>query len=200
MNHLRFVDYRYIRFSFHPLKDIFVLCNSWKDPTWTDVRSIRAGLDGEEKERRQRLFGKNIISIEEKSVPQLLVDEVGSHPDASNTRLLMKKGVSSFLRVPNCQLNPVVTRSVLLLCGLHLHHICCQHYDYVARDTHGKLIPTYGCILLITRPCDAFGSCQDMIAMCESCGTGFVSLYLWKHDGCLPTLRAIYNFQRAGPW
>lgn len=78
MNQLRFVNYRYIRFSFHPLKDIFVLSNSWKDPSWTDVRSIRAGLDGEEKEHRQRVFGMNLISIEEKSVPQLLVDEVGS--------------------------------------------------------------------------------------------------------------------------
>ena len=76
MKQLRFVDYRYIRFSFHPLKDVFVLSNSWKDPSWTDVRSIRTGLDGEEKEYRQRVFGKNLISIEEKSVPQLLVDEV----------------------------------------------------------------------------------------------------------------------------
>lgn len=83
---LRFVDYRYIRFSFHPLKDIFVLCNSWKDPSWIDVRSIRAGLDGEEKERRQRVFGKNLISIEEKSVPQLLVDEVGFHAGLFNAK------------------------------------------------------------------------------------------------------------------
>ena len=83
MNHLRFVDYRYIRFSFHPLKDMFILSNSWKDPSWTDVRSIRAGLDGEEKEHRQRVFGKNIIAIEEKSVPQLLVDEVGPHSGLS---------------------------------------------------------------------------------------------------------------------
>ncbi|KAI9881364.1 MAG: hypothetical protein M1830_003371 [Pleopsidium flavum] len=79
INYLRFVDYRYIRFSFHPLKDKFVLSNSWKDPSWTNVKSIRAGLDGDEQEYRQRVFGKNLIGIQEKSVPQLLVDEA-FHP------------------------------------------------------------------------------------------------------------------------
>jgi len=96
MHHLRFLDYRYIRFSFHPLKDIFVLCNSWKDPSWTDVRSIRAGLDGEEKEHRQRVFGKNLISIEEKSVPQLLVDEVGPHSGLSTPDCSPEKAFHPF--------------------------------------------------------------------------------------------------------
>ena len=73
---LRFLDYRYIRFCFHPLKDKFVLCSDWKDPNWTDVKSIRAGLDSDERHRREQVFGENAIEIEEKSIPQLLVDEV----------------------------------------------------------------------------------------------------------------------------
>lgn len=79
LDDLRILDYRYIRFSFHPLKDKFVLTNSWKDPTWTDVRSIRAGIDGEEKENRELVFGQNLIDIKQKSIPQLLVDEA-FHP------------------------------------------------------------------------------------------------------------------------
>lgn len=73
---LRILDYRYMRFSFHPLKDRFILSNSWKDPTWTNVKSIRAGIDGDEKENRELVFGKNLIDIKQKTIPQLLVDEV----------------------------------------------------------------------------------------------------------------------------
>lgn len=76
---LRIVDYRYLRFAFHPLKDKFVLSNSWKDPAWTDVKTIRAGIDGEEQENRELVFGKNLIDIKEKTIPQLLVDEA-FHP------------------------------------------------------------------------------------------------------------------------
>lgn len=76
---LRCLDYRYIRFCFHPLKDKFVPANKWKDPAWTDVQTIRAGLDNDEKEDRQRVFGQNAIDIEQKSVGQLLVDEA-FHP------------------------------------------------------------------------------------------------------------------------
>jgi cation-transporting P-type ATPase 13A2 len=75
---IRILDYRYIRFCFNPLKDRFVLSNGWTDPTWTDVKSIRAGIDGDEKEMRELVFGKNLIDIQQKSIPQLLVDEVGN--------------------------------------------------------------------------------------------------------------------------
>jgi len=76
LDDLRILDYRYIRFSFHPLKDRFVLSNSWTDPSWTDVRSIRAGIDGDEKDMRELVFGKNLIDIEQKSISQLLLNEV----------------------------------------------------------------------------------------------------------------------------
>lgn len=58
------------------MKDRFVLSNSWKDPAWTDVKSIRAGIGSDEKENREHVFGKNIIDIKQKTIPQLLVDEV----------------------------------------------------------------------------------------------------------------------------
>ncbi|KAK5257439.1 hypothetical protein LTR16_000659 [Cryomyces antarcticus] len=76
---LRTLDYRYIRFCFHPLRDKFVLGNTWKDPAWTNVKSVRAGLDSDEKEIRERVFGKNVIDIEQKNTGQLLVDEA-FHP------------------------------------------------------------------------------------------------------------------------
>jgi cation-transporting ATPase 13A2 len=76
LDDLRILDYRYMRFSFHPVKDKFVLSNSWKDPAWTDVKTIRAGIDGDEKENRELVFGKNLIDIRQKTIPQLLIDEV----------------------------------------------------------------------------------------------------------------------------
>jgi cation-transporting P-type ATPase 13A2 len=78
MSELQTLDYRYVRFFFHPLKDRFVVCNGWKDPAWTRVRALRAGIDGDEKDQRERVFGVNLIDIEQKSVPQLLIDEVSS--------------------------------------------------------------------------------------------------------------------------
>jgi cation-transporting P-type ATPase 13A2 len=89
LEYLRFVDYRYIRFSFHPLKDKFVLNHGWKDPAWTNVKEIRVGIDSEEQENREHVFGKNVIDIEEKSIPQLLMDEVWSLHCISNAILII---------------------------------------------------------------------------------------------------------------
>lgn len=76
--YLRCLDYRYIRFCYHPLLDKFVMNNSWKDPAWTNVSELRQGIVGEDKEMRSLVFGKNVIDIEEKTTMQLLVDEVFS--------------------------------------------------------------------------------------------------------------------------
>jgi cation-transporting ATPase 13A2 len=76
---LRCLDYRYIRFVYHPVKDKFVLANTWKDPTWTEVSILREGLDNDERDCRELVFGKNLIDIAEKTIGQLLVDEV-FHP------------------------------------------------------------------------------------------------------------------------
>ena len=79
IDNLRTLDYRYVRFCFHPLKDKFVLSSGWKDPEWTDVRLLRSGLDSDDKAVREILFGNNLIDIEQKPMGQLLVDEV-LHP------------------------------------------------------------------------------------------------------------------------
>ncbi len=75
---LRMINYRYVRFFFHPLRDKFLLGTGWKDPLWSNVREIRAGIDSEEKSHRDDVFGSNLIDIEQKSMFRLLVDEVGS--------------------------------------------------------------------------------------------------------------------------
>ena len=49
---------------------------------------IRAGLDSDERHRREQVFGKNQIDIKQKSVPQLLVDEVGGYPSNSSKPLI----------------------------------------------------------------------------------------------------------------
>jgi cation-transporting ATPase 13A3/4/5 len=74
---LRILNYRYVKFYYHPIRDKFLLANGWKDPLWTDARVIRAGIDSDEKSHREVVFGNNLIDIEQKSVFQLLVDEVG---------------------------------------------------------------------------------------------------------------------------
>jgi cation-transporting ATPase 13A2 len=76
---LKYVDYRYIRLFYNPRRDKFLLGNTWKDPTWTNVMDVRSGLESEEKEYREQVFGKNLIDIEEKTTTQLLIDEV-FHP------------------------------------------------------------------------------------------------------------------------
>ena len=72
-----FLDYRYLRFFFHPFNDKFYLCTDWADATWTSVKAMRSGLDNEERYRREQVFDRNQIDIHEKSIPQLLLDEVG---------------------------------------------------------------------------------------------------------------------------
>lgn len=79
LDELRILDYRYIRFCFHPIRDKFVLGSTWKDPNWTSVQKVRAGIDADDHEQRESIFGKNVIDIEEKTVGQLLVDEA-LHP------------------------------------------------------------------------------------------------------------------------
>lgn len=79
IDQLRILNYRYIQLCFNPARDKFALCNGWKDPNWTETEKIRSGIDTDEKETRERVFGKNDIDIEQKSISQLLVDEA-LHP------------------------------------------------------------------------------------------------------------------------
>ena len=79
LDSVRFLDYRYIRFVFHPLRDKFLLNNNFKDPAWTDIKAVRSGMDTDEKIKRETVFGLNAIDIQQRSVPQLLLDEA-FHP------------------------------------------------------------------------------------------------------------------------
>jgi cation-transporting ATPase 13A3/4/5 len=76
LDELQLLDYRYMRFCYHPYKGRFVSVDSWKDPQWSNVKTIRDGIDTDDKDHREIVFGKNLINIEEKTVPQLLMDEV----------------------------------------------------------------------------------------------------------------------------
>ena len=76
---LRSIDYRYMRLLYHPIEDKYVLNNDWWDPQWTSIKALREGLDAEEREPREQVFGMNLIEIDQKTIPQLLVDEVGSY-------------------------------------------------------------------------------------------------------------------------
>jgi cation-transporting ATPase 13A2 len=65
-----------MRFFYHPIEDKFSLINGWKDPSWTNAKVMREGLDADERDSREQLFERNCIEIIQKTVPQLLVDEV----------------------------------------------------------------------------------------------------------------------------
>lgn len=129
MNELQTLDYRYVRFFFHPLKDKFVVCNGWKDPSWTRVRALRAGIDGDEKDERERVFGANLIDIQQKSIPQLLVDEVRhltmEMVIEAKTYVL---GIPSLLCIPNSKSGSMVARSILLLRCLYICHVCRKYH------------------------------------------------------------------------
>lgn len=85
ISELRVLNYRYVPFYFHPIQDKFILSSGWKDPQWTDVFSVRAGIDSDEKQRRDLVFGHNLIDIEQKSTFRLLVDEVSLSRKDCNT-------------------------------------------------------------------------------------------------------------------
>lgn len=96
-----------MRLLFHPLEDKFILNNNWADPQWTDVKALREGLDSDERDIRDRVFGKNILEIQQKSILQLLMDEVG--PLHSILTWLINSGISPLLRISSCQFGTLVT-------------------------------------------------------------------------------------------
>ncbi|KAL1923846.1 uncharacterized protein VTP21DRAFT_8826 [Calcarisporiella thermophila] len=79
MSQLKYFDYRYIRFIYHPELGRFFLNGGWKDIEWTDLKVLRIGLSQEKYTERKLVFGKNQIDIHEKSNISLLINEV-LHP------------------------------------------------------------------------------------------------------------------------
>ncbi|KAK9469609.1 hypothetical protein V1512DRAFT_269183 [Lipomyces arxii] len=76
---LHYFDYRYMRLILHPGEGKFALNNDWRDTAWNDLHYIRNGLQSDTIEERALVFGENSIDIEDKTIVQLLVEEV-LHP------------------------------------------------------------------------------------------------------------------------
>lgn len=77
---LRVVVYRYLNFVYNPLDDQFQLVNGWKDPAWVNTKVMRAGLDADERDSRELVFGQNLIDLKQPSLLQLLMNEVSDQP------------------------------------------------------------------------------------------------------------------------
>ena len=73
---LRYFDYRYIRFIYHPGLDKLVLSSSWIDPSWNEPEYLLDGLSSDDVAVRQTVFGRNLIDVGEKSAGHILLDEV----------------------------------------------------------------------------------------------------------------------------
>ncbi|KAI5293988.1 hypothetical protein KEM52_004903 [Ascosphaera acerosa] len=76
---LRSLDYRYIKFFYNPLEDGYFSNSDWKHPSWSNVCKLKEGLEGDDRDARELVFGPNLIDIEQKSVGQILVQEA-LHP------------------------------------------------------------------------------------------------------------------------
>lgn len=72
-------NYRYLKFFYNPVEDIFKTNSNWYDGRWLNFKETKEGLTQTLHDRRMNVFGSNSIELEEKSVFQLLVDEV-LHP------------------------------------------------------------------------------------------------------------------------
>ncbi|CAG8735183.1 8843_t:CDS:2, partial [Ambispora leptoticha] len=76
---MHYFDHRHLRFIFHPWLGRFLQHGYWKDPSWTNIRSLKTGISREIHNEREVIFGANLIDVEGKSTSQLLYDEV-LHP------------------------------------------------------------------------------------------------------------------------
>lgn len=72
-------EYRYIKFYYHPIEDIFKTNGNWYDIHWLHAQKIQEGLSQGLYEDRKQIFSSNLIDIDDKSVWKLLIEEV-LHP------------------------------------------------------------------------------------------------------------------------
>lgn len=72
-------EYRYMKFFYDPRDDLFKLSNNWVDERWCHYPDIKDGIAEETYKARRDIFDVNVIKIKEKSIIQLLRDEV-LHP------------------------------------------------------------------------------------------------------------------------
>ncbi|RKP26448.1 P-type ATPase-like protein, partial [Syncephalis pseudoplumigaleata] len=76
---ISYFNHRYMRFIYHPRRQLFVQTNAWMDAAWMDLAACRRGISRTEHGERMIVFGPNVVDIESKSILQLMVDEV-LHP------------------------------------------------------------------------------------------------------------------------
>lgn len=64
---------------------------------------MRGGLDADDRDSREQIFGNNILDIKQKPVSQLLIDEVSVNILDNNLFNIFswEKGFSSILYIPN---------------------------------------------------------------------------------------------------
>lgn len=74
---LCFFEYRYLRFFYDPVDDLFRTNSQWIDPRWLQKKTD--GVSSGTQEQRAAIFGANTIRIHQRPVALLLVDEV-LHP------------------------------------------------------------------------------------------------------------------------
>ncbi|KAF8929131.1 hypothetical protein BGZ58_009153 [Dissophora ornata] len=79
MHDMRYFDHQYIRFIYNPVAQEFMQNSQWKDPEWSSVSKCERGLARETHQERTLIFGSNVIDVQEKTVGELLVQEV-LHP------------------------------------------------------------------------------------------------------------------------
>ncbi|KAG0368660.1 hypothetical protein BGZ54_001471 [Gamsiella multidivaricata] len=79
LHDMRYFDYQYIRFIYNPTVRLFMQNSQWKDPDWSRAANCGRGIGRETYQERTMVFGQNIIDVQEKTVGQLLVQEV-LHP------------------------------------------------------------------------------------------------------------------------
>ncbi|KAG0243506.1 hypothetical protein BGW41_002046 [Actinomortierella wolfii] len=79
LHDMQYFDYRYIRFIYNPVARQFMLNCHWRDADWTTTANCERGIGRETHQERMMVFGPNVIDVQEKTVGQLLVQEV-LHP------------------------------------------------------------------------------------------------------------------------
>jgi cation-transporting ATPase 13A3/4/5 len=79
LHDMRYFDYQYIRFIYNPSAQAFMQNSQWKDSDWNMAANCERGIGRETHQERTMVFGHNLIDVQEKTVGQLLVQEV-LHP------------------------------------------------------------------------------------------------------------------------
>jgi cation-transporting ATPase 13A3/4/5 len=77
--HIHSFTYRYVKFFYNPVEDIFRTNSNWYDLFWLSIKNTKDGVSQSVQEQRLKIFDKNDIKIKEKSNLELLSDEV-LHP------------------------------------------------------------------------------------------------------------------------